>query len=163
MESDGQGATVLVVDDNARGRSLVSVLLKNGGYTPTAVTDGVIGEPPRCPIDERIQSVLFFILENRHRTFRNSEMARCAGLSISHLHQLFRQQTGSTPRHYIRSVRLQEAKDLLESTSLRIKEISASVGFHDDSHFVRDFERLFGISPARYRLQFMLNLSVRKP
>jgi len=163
MESDGQGTTVSAVEANAWSRSLVSALLKNGGYTLTAVTDGAIGETPQCPIDERIQSVLFFIHENRHRTFRNSEMARRAGLSLSHLHQLFRQQTGSTPRHYIRRMRLQEAKDLLESTSLRIKEISASVGFHDDSHFVRDFETLFGISPARYRLQFVLNLSVRKP
>jgi transcriptional regulator GlxA family with amidase domain len=60
-------------------------------------------------------------------------------------------------------VRLREAKDLLETTALRIKEIAARVGFRDNSHFVRDFETFFGISPTRYRLQFMLNLSFKKP
>jgi AraC-like DNA-binding protein len=44
-----------------------------------------------------------------------------------------------------------KAKQLVETTFLTVKEIAHHVGISDQSHFVRDFERLYGLSPSRLR------------
>jgi transcriptional regulator GlxA family with amidase domain len=49
---------------------------------------------------------------------------------------------------------MERAAHLLENSFLMVKEISAIVGAGDVSHFVKDFEKQYGMSPARYRQQF---------
>jgi AraC-like DNA-binding protein len=46
---------------------------------------------------------------------------------------------------------MQQARALLQSSSLNIKEIAAHAGFNDISHFVRDFRGLYGKSPTTIR------------
>lgn len=48
---------------------------------------------------------------------------------------------------------MQDATTLLVTTFLSIKEIIAQVGFKDESHFVRDFKRIYGVTPTEYRKQ----------
>ena len=47
--------------------------------------------------------------------------------------------------------RLEEAKSLLQNTSMSVKEVMCSVGMTDKSHFSRDFRRVYGIAPSRFR------------
>jgi AraC-like DNA-binding protein len=47
---------------------------------------------------------------------------------------------------------MERAKILLETTFLSVKEIMTEVGVSDESHFVRDFKSVYGVSPARFRL-----------
>ena len=58
------------------------------------------------------------------------------------------------PIRYLRLLRMERAKDLLESSFLSVKEIAYQVGLNDESHFVRDFKSTYGFSPALYRSQF---------
>jgi hypothetical protein len=58
------------------------------------------------------------------------------------------------PIRYLRLLRMERAKDLLESSFLSVKEIAFQVGLNDESHFVRDFKSTYGFSPALYRSQF---------
>jgi len=46
---------------------------------------------------------------------------------------------------------MQQARALLHSSSFNVKEVAAHAGFNDISHFVRDFSRLYGKSPATIR------------
>ena len=46
---------------------------------------------------------------------------------------------------------MQRAQALLEVTTMAVKSIAGAVGYHDYSHFVRDFERATGSSPARFK------------
>jgi AraC-like DNA-binding protein len=46
---------------------------------------------------------------------------------------------------------MQKAKELLETTCLRVKEIMNQVGIRDESHFARTFKKLYGVSPTQYR------------
>jgi AraC-like DNA-binding protein len=46
------------------------------------------------------------------------------------------------------------ARNLLETTFLNIKEIMNKVGVKDESHFVRDFKVICGVTPAQYRGSF---------
>ena len=61
------------------------------------------------------------------------------------------------PIRYLRQLRMERAKDLLESSFLSVKEIAYQVGLTDESHFVRDFKSTYGHSPALYRSQFKNN------
>ena len=58
------------------------------------------------------------------------------------------------PIRYLRQLRMERAKNLLESSFLSVKEIAYQVGLNDESHFVRDFKSTYGYSPALYRSQF---------
>jgi predicted transposase len=46
---------------------------------------------------------------------------------------------------------MQQAAILLTTTFLSVKEIVRRVGLTDESHFVRDFKRLYGMTPSEYR------------
>ncbi len=56
-----------------------------------------------------------------------------------------------SPKHYLRLARLEQAKELLEHSFLRVKEITALVGVNDVSHFVRDYKALYGHTPSQTR------------
>ena len=58
------------------------------------------------------------------------------------------------PIRYLRLLRMERAKNLLESSFLSVKEIAFQVGLNDESHFVRDFKSTYGFSPALYRSHF---------
>jgi transcriptional regulator GlxA family with amidase domain len=66
----------------------------------------------------------------------------------------FRTATGYTPIEYVQTLRIEEAKHLLETSDLPTDAIAASVGYRDPASFRRLFKRLTGVSPARYRQRF---------
>jgi GT2 family glycosyltransferase len=72
-------------------------------------------------------------------------------LSGSRLRHLFKAEIGTTPSQYLKRLRLERARTQVATTFLSVKEIMAEVGLADESHFVRDFQRAFGMSPRQYR------------
>ena len=87
-----------------------------------------------------------------------SEFAQSVNLSVWRLCHIFKSDVGMPPIRYLRLLRMERAKDLLESSFLSVKEIAYQVGLNDESHFVRDFKSTYGFSPALYRNRFK-NLS----
>jgi transcriptional regulator GlxA family with amidase domain len=79
------------------------------------------------------------------------EIATLLHLSSSRFRHLFKQEVGITPKRYVKQLRLRQAKQLLETSLLSVKEVSARVGVNDISHFVRDFKARFGINPSEVR------------
>lgn len=86
-----------------------------------------------------------------------SEFAQSVNLSVWRLCHIFKSDVGMPPMRYLRLLRMERAKDLLESSFLSVKEIGYRVGLNDESHFVRDFKSTYGLSPACYRTQFRAN------
>ncbi len=80
-----------------------------------------------------------------------SELAALVGMSPSHLSALFRQATGSGPAAFHTSLRMSHARNLLDTTSLPVREIAAAVGYADPLYFSRHFRRLHGLNPTAYR------------
>ena len=101
--------------------------------------------------DPRVSVVVEFFRRDLSRRISVDELSASVSLSPSGLRRLFRQQMGCSIGKWQRAERLREARSLLRSTCLSVKEINAAVGYHDLSHFVRDFERAFGLSPAKFR------------
>jgi two-component system response regulator YesN len=78
-------------------------------------------------------------------------VARRAALSKFHLCRLFRQETGSGFREFLRRVRIAQAKILLASTRSTVTEVAHAVGFNDLAHFDKVFARSVGVTPTDYR------------
>jgi transcriptional regulator GlxA family with amidase domain len=72
-------------------------------------------------------------------------------LSESRLWHLFKEATGASPHRWATSQRLARALELVETTSLSMKEIGFRAGFKHHSHFTRVFRRTFGQPPLQYR------------
>jgi AraC-like DNA-binding protein len=102
-------------------------------------------------MDRRIETVLSLIDRDLRRAPRLPALAREVRLSVSRFHDLFRLATDGGPGRYIRTRRFEKARGLLLDTHLSVKEVAEHVGIHDDSHFVRDFERIYGMSPKTFR------------
>lgn len=68
---------------------------------------------------------------------------------------LFRQQTGMTINHYLRQIRLCQAKCLLRRSEYRISDIAARCGFEDSNYFSVVFTREAGMTPREYRQRFI--------
>ena len=86
-----------------------------------------------------------------------AEFAQSVNLSVWRLCHIFKSDVGMPPIRYLRLLRMERAKNLLESSFLSVKEIAYQVGLNDESHFVRDFKSTYGYSPAHYRLNFKNN------
>ena len=98
-----------------------------------------------------MQKVIHLIQKDLSRKITLSQMAQAVNLSGVYLRTLFKSEIGMTPVQYQKKLRLLEARRLLESTFLNVQEIMVRVGLSDDSHFVRDFKKIYGLTPAQYR------------
>lgn len=81
-------------------------------------------------------------------------MIALSGLSDRSFVRRFSQATGLTPLDYIHGLRLEEAKQMLETSDLAVEAIANEVGYEDTSFFGRLFRRKVGLTPAKYRLRF---------
>ncbi|TVZ57990.1 signal transduction histidine kinase [Flavobacteriaceae bacterium MAR_2010_105] len=69
-------------------------------------------------------------------------------LSESQLYRKLKATSGKSTAVFIRSIRLQKAKELIQTTSKTISEIAYDVGFNDPSYFSRAFKEEFGLAPS---------------
>lgn len=90
-----------------------------------------------------------------------AELAQSVNLSVWRLSHIFKTDVGMPPIRYLKLLRMERAKVLLETSYLSVKEIAFRVGLNDESHFVRDFKTTFGSTPTSYRVS-MKNGSAKK-
>jgi len=75
-------------------------------------------------------------------------LAKEIGLSESQLYRKVKALTNTSTAVFIRSIRLQKAKELLQDKKFNITEVSYKVGFTDPSYFSRVFKDEFGCTPS---------------
>ena len=105
---------------------------------------------------ERVKRVIELMQGDPSRNFSLERMAQSVNLSAPYFCFLFKSITGVPPAKYLKSLRMQQSTVLLTTTFLSVKEIVRHVGFADDSHFVRDFKRMYGVTPSEYRSRALL-------
>ena len=101
--------------------------------------------------DFRIRCIMEYASCNLQRDLSLERLAIVANVSVWHICRLFRDELGLSPARCVKLLRLKCAADLLANTALSVKEVMASVGINDASHFVRDFRRFSGEFPVEYR------------
>jgi AraC-like DNA-binding protein len=80
-------------------------------------------------------------------------LAGMARVSPSHFSALFKAQFGFPVRQYQTQVRMARARELLDTTDQPVATVAATVGYPDSFYFARQFKRVHGLSPLRYRQQ----------
>ncbi len=100
---------------------------------------------------EELKRMLTYVDKGFKRSPTVSELAKLIGRSRSHVLKLFRKNLGTSPKSYIIDCQLQEARELLLSTTLRIAEVGQAVGLSDPYHFSKLFRRHVGIAPSEFR------------
>lgn len=102
-------------------------------------------------MDRRIEILIAKIESDTSAAWNVASLAAHVNLSPSRLRHLFKEETGTTPANYLKDLRLRSAEELLSTTFLSVKEIVRRVGLGSESHFVREFKRIRGTSPTKYR------------
>ena len=97
------------------------------------------------------RAIEFISLHYRDPNIRLPDVSRAAGLSPDHFGRLFRQHMGEPPMHYLKRVRMNQARCLIENTDLLVEEIAFDIGFSDPFHFSRVFRTITGQSPRAWR------------
>src|ERR1700752_2939582 len=105
-------------------------------------------------MDKRVEKIIEMMRDDVRGELSLTEFAQSVNLSVWRLCHIFKSDVGMPPIKYLRLLRMERAKDLLESSFLSVKEIAFQVGLNDESHFVRDFKSTYGFSPALYRSHF---------
>lgn len=77
-------------------------------------------------------------------------LAKRVGLNQNTLQEGFKQLYKKSVNQYIKEIRMEKAKELLESSNLNITEVTYQVGINSRSYFSKLFKEQFGISPKQY-------------
>lgn len=79
-------------------------------------------------------------------------------LSDGYFNKIFKKITGESRFHFLQSIRITKATNLLLSTSLPIATMASRVGYADMKYFYEIFKRQYGLTPKQYRDQMLHSL-----
>ena len=102
-------------------------------------------------IARRIRRSVAYMAEHLDEPLQVSALAAHANVSPSHYFALFKQQIGRPPIDFFIRLRMNHARQLLDSTTCSVKEIAASLGYHDQFYFSRVFKSVHQVAPTEYR------------
>ena len=101
------------------------------------------------------QNVIFkttaYIKEHLNEHISLEQAAAQVYLSKSYFCRILKNELGCTFTEYVNRLRIERSKTLLLRSRMAISEISAEVGFEDQSYFTRIFKKQTGLSPGKYR------------
>ena len=96
----------------------------------------------------RISKATDWIKTHLNEAIVIEELASRCGMSVSGFHHHFKEITQLSPLQYQKSLRLMEARRLIQANDTQIAQIAMQVGYESPSQFSREYKRLFGISPS---------------
>lgn len=103
---------------------------------------------------QRVTQSIAYMKQHLDQPVAFASFAAMANLSESHYRSLFKQETGYAPMDYFIRLRIHKACQLLDTTSLSIKEVARLTGYEDALYFSRAFKAIVELPPAKYRLQY---------
>ena len=108
-----------------------------------------------CQVDDAvIARCQTWIAEHYHEPSPVAALVRLSGLAERSFKRRFQQATGMAPLEYVHTLRLEEAKQMLETGDQPIEAIANEVGYEDAGFFSRLFRRHVNLTPAQYRKRF---------
>ncbi|MDF2661042.1 MAG: hypothetical protein K0Q94_3833 [Paenibacillus sp.] len=90
---------------------------------------------------------------NRHyqEDISLESVAERLGMSAGYISKLFKDQTGMNFSEYLNDLRMQKAKELLQSSECKIQEVAERVGYNNVNSFIRMFKKTTGFPPGEFR------------
>ncbi len=105
----------------------------------------------RRPARPGLERLLARLREDWAHWWTVTEMAEICGMSPDRLRRAFLRETGMLPKHYLESLKLNRAAELLRRREMTVQQIAASLGYADSYHFSRRFKKFAGAAPEHYR------------
>lgn len=130
-------AKVFLISGHAEGQSPYAVMTR-----------------PMDSSDRPIAESQVWIAENYAGPNPVERMVERSGLNPRTFARRFRAATGYSPIEYVQALRIEEAKQALETEDLPVDAVGLSVGYEDPASFRRIFKRRVGLPPATYRRKF---------
>lgn len=115
-----------------------------------AITDDFRSQKVTGNTTLAIEATINYIVSHYKKKLTLADLAKLAGLSISHYSRLFKKYAGHSPIDYLTHLRMDRAKELLVLSDYRLKGIAESVGYEDEFYFSRIFKKVVGMSPSEY-------------
>lgn len=129
-------------------RQLVMYLKRQSGQSQFSVP------LERISTTRRIEDLRHHILRNIGHRLTVADLAAHAHVSDRHLTRIFTTELGTTPHAYIESVRVEQARNELESSDATLERIASACGFGTTDTLVRAFRRRLNTTPTEYRNRF---------
>ncbi|GAB6938933.1 GlxA family transcriptional regulator [Isoptericola variabilis] len=146
----------LVADDHGQelalrvARQLVMYLKRPGGQSQFSVSTD-----PRAT-SRRVDDLRHHVLRNVAAPLTVADLAEQAHVSERQLTRLFKTELGTTPAAYVESVRVEVARQRLETTDDTLERVATACGFGTTDTLARAFRRRLDTTPAQYRARFRL-------
>lgn len=106
-------------------------------------------QPQEAAFMQKINTLIKVNLENEN--FDTNALCKAMSLSRTQLFRRLKSLIKEAPANHIKTMRLQKAKELLETTDCTVSEITFKTGFQTVSHFTKIFKKQYGIVPSAYR------------
>jgi AraC family transcriptional regulator len=100
---------------------------------------------------ETFKPVFDYIHQHLHQSIRMHELASIAGVSEKYFITSFRKALGITPGQYIYQIRMNRARELLNSQRYSIQQIAALLGYPDLFTFSKAFKKYYDIAPSKFQ------------
>lgn len=110
----------------------------------------VLSSKKHATKDGVIQSIEY-MRENIHANVSLKDLARVAGLSVSHYCAQFKKKTMQTPLNLYTMMKVQRACQMLQEKDQTIKSVAYTLGFFDQYHFSKVFKQIMGTSPRDFK------------
>ena len=105
--------------------------------------------PQEAAFMQKINTLIKVNLENEH--FDSNALCKAMSMSRTQLFRRLKSLIRQAPAIYIKNIRLQRAKELLETADFTVSEIAFKTGFQTVSHFTKIFKKQYGIPPSVFR------------
>lgn len=117
-----------------------------GGYE--RFLERIESEDKEKSYSTRVIKVIRFIRQNYEKDISVGDAAQLLGLNGEYLNKLFKKETGESFSRYLTQIRMEKAKELLESGQFNVSEVSARTGYKSSQYFSITFRRYMGYSPS---------------
>jgi len=107
-------------------------------------------------LEQKQESKISRSLKKIHDNFNTSidvaSLAKQEDMSVASYHRHFKEITSYSPIQYIKKIRLNKAKELIESKNFQVNDTAYEVGYISVSQFSRDFKSYFGYPPKEAKV-----------
>ena len=125
-------------------RSLITLILADVVRAMPNAESGSTGSP-------LVAKALRYIQQHSLSAISLSDVANAVGRTAPHVAAVVKSETGFTVGTWITSARVAKAAQLLQHTDMAIDQIAPQIGWQDTTHFIRQFRKIYGITPAAWR------------
>ena len=98
-----------------------------------------------------IETAKNYINNNYHKDISLDDVSREVNISPYYFSKLFKETTGENFIEYLTNLRMDKAKELLQTTECSMKEICVKTGYSDPNYFSRSFKKNVGVTPTEYK------------